>query len=202
MRNKILFLSISFIFIIFSNISYAAVYCSPELQGYVDRLQQIPEGRALIQEIEKEGPVSVVIKNTQLSNTFGAYWDCVERTVCIAVRPNTTPASIFQSIIFELHNASVNKKFAYYNQLAAEGKITKDDYIRSMEYLEYLNSINGAKLSQKGIDMGLLPKEAHLFTYKNFDDHYAMQRKSGHSDCFARNYDDIVRYWQWRFNQG
>jgi hypothetical protein len=60
-----------------------------------------------------------------------------------------------------------------------------------MEYLEYLNSLKSAKIAEKGIKMGVLPPGSQLPTYNSFKEHFLMQKRSGHSACFARNYDHL-----------
>src|SRR4051812_24044357 len=51
------------------------VRCAPQLQSHLNSIQKIPEAKALIEAIQKEGPIQIVVKNTNLSNQFGAYWD-------------------------------------------------------------------------------------------------------------------------------
>lgn len=169
------------------------IRCAPQLQHNLNQIQKIPEARALINSIQKEGPIQIVVKNTSLSNHFGAYWDPDLRTICVAISSDTTDGSLIGSILFELHNAAVNAKFIHLDELAARRQIGKASYVESMEYLEYLNSIDASKIAQKGIQMGIFPADAHLFTYGSFAEHFSVQKESGHSACFARNYDSIVR---------
>lgn len=202
MKLKSLFLGIA---LLISSAVFALDYrsthvpCAPQLQESFHLIQQLPEVRALIQEILKEGPIQIEVRNTELSNTFGAFWDSQDRSVCIAIHPQTSKAEVIRALIFELHNASVDSKFAYYNHLAFEGRISKEDYVRSMEHLEYLNSKNGARIASKGIESGLFPKDAFMPTYRNFEEHFAMQKWSGHSNCFYENYDAITRWKAMRF---
>lgn len=174
------------------------VFCSKELKSCFAKIQQIPEARELIENIQNDGPISIIAKNTSLSNQFGAYWDREDRMICIALSKDTDEASIIGSILFELHNASVDGKFDELDELATRGQITKAKYVESMEYLEYVNSINTAKLAEKGIAMKVIPRGARLPTYDSFKEHFAAQLRSGHSDCFGQIYDSISPRYRYR----
>lgn len=133
-----------------------------------------------------------MIRNTSLSNQFGAFWDPDGRAICIALSRGTTEGEIIGSIIFELHNALVNSKFKELEDLVIRRKINRSTYVRSMEYLEYVNSINASKLADKGIQNGFLPADSRLMTYSNFEEHFSEQKRSGHSACFESHYDYLV----------
>lgn len=165
------------------------IHCSPELQSCIQAILQIPEARTLMEQIQAEGQIQIVAHNTALSNKFGAFWDSDRRTICIAHSPNCSEGSLIGSILFEMHNASVNRQINHFNDLANKRQIDKENYIQAMEYLEYINSLNAAKLATKGIKMGLLPRDARLPTYSSFEEHFRAQRMSGHSDCFGHNYE-------------
>lgn len=173
---------------IFAEEIYTPIQCSPELQHDLALIQKLPEAKSLIASIQQEGPIKIIAKNTHLSNTFGAYWDPDQREICIAIGPGITTGSIIGSILFELHNAYVNSKIDYFDQLAMRGEIDQAHYVQEMEYLEYLNSLNAASLAQKGIDKGIFPQDAYLHTYRNFQEHFNAQKMSGHSSCFEHNY--------------
>ena len=167
------------------------VECSPQLQKKLDAIQKIPEANQLISAIQKEGTIRIVAKNTGLSNQFGAFWDPDHRVICVALSSDRTDGDIIGSMLFELHNASVNSKFNQLDALASSGKISKDRFVESMEYLEYVNSHNAAKIAEKGVRMGVLPQDAVLQTYPNFEKHFAVQKQYGHSAWFAKTYDMI-----------
>lgn len=168
------------------------IVCSPELLRSLNAIQRVPEAKELIATIQKEGPIYVVARNTGLSNQFGAFWDPDRRIICVAISPDRTEADLIGSILFELQNAFVNAKFSHLDELAVQGKIDKASYVRSMEYIEYINSLNAAKIAEKGIQMGVLPFGSRLPTYRSFEEHFAIQRRSGHSACFAYNYDSMA----------
>lgn len=167
----------------------APVTCSPQLQTYLQSILKIPEAKVLVEAITKEGPIQIVTGNQAISRQFGAFWDPDRRIICIHLPPNASQKEVIGSLLFELHNASANSKIHHLNQLANQRKIDKAHYVESMEYLEYLNSKKASQLAQAGIKMGALPKGSALPTYSNFQEHFEAQKQSGHSACFARNYD-------------
>jgi hypothetical protein len=200
--NKLLIAVIFSIFIFHHDINCASskqyspsslISCAPELQKSFKEIQKIPEAKALITSILREGPIRIIAQNTDLSSRFGAYWDPDSRIICVATSKDISEASIIGSILFELHNASTNAKINHFDKLAIQRQITKANYVESMEYIEYINSINTAALTEKGIQMGILPSEALMPTYSTFKEHYSVQQRSGHSAHFGRNYEDMAR---------
>lgn len=175
----------------YRNSELVQIKCAPQLQNSLNKIQKIPEARRLIASIQKESPIQIIAKDTSLSNQFGAFWDPDRRVICISLSSHATEGSIIGSILFELHNASVNAKFDHLEELVIQGKIDKASYVRSMEYLEYMNSLNAAKIAEKGIQMKVLPPDSRLPTYRSFNEHFSEQQKSGHSACFARIYDSL-----------
>lgn len=169
--------------------SYKSIQCSPQLQHCLNKILKIPGAKALIESIQNEGSIQIIGNSTELSRKFGAFWDPDQRVIHIDISSNRSEGTIMGSIIFELHNASVNSKINRINQLAFQKQINKEDYVREMEYLEYVNSINASRIVNEGIKMGILPSDSYLPTYPTFKQHYQIQQMSGHSACFAHNYD-------------
>lgn len=165
------------------------VKCAPELRQYFNSIIKVPEACTLLGEILEKGPIEMAVMKPPMSNQFSAYWDPDHRVVCVAMRAGRSQGSIIGSILFELHNASVNAKLDHFDKLAYEGKIGRDAYIESMEHLEYVNSLNAAKVAERGIQLGLFPRDARLPTYPTFQEHFAIQKQYGHSAHFGRNYD-------------
>ena len=170
------------------------IKCVPQLQKSLNAILKIPEARTLIHSIQKEGPIQIVADSTSLSKQFGAYWDPDNRIICIDLSANRTEGAKIGSLLFELHNASVNSKIFHLNMLAYRRKINKQNYIQSMEHLEYINSINTAKIADKGIKMGVIPKDSRLSIYSSFEEHFRVQRMSGHSDSMGRMYDLCLQF--------
>lgn len=173
--------------------SESSVRCAPELKKHFQALLKIPEAKAIIEKIRQEGSFQIIVESTGLTRRFGAFWDPNRRIICIDASSDLSGGEVIGSLLFELHNASVNLQFDHLDKLAAGGKITKEHYIESMEYIEYLNSLSTSKIASTGIRMGVLPLEARLPTYPNFKEHFKAQKSSGHSACFARNYDMCQR---------
>ena len=154
---------------------------------------KIPEAKALIEGIQKDGPIQIIAKETELTRRFGAFWDPDRRIICIDISSDQSEGSLIGSLLFELHNASVNSQFDRLDEMAENGKITKEQYIESMEYIEYLNSLSASKIVDKGMRIGVLPLDSGLPIYPNFKEHFRAQKSSGHSACFARNFDKCLR---------
>jgi hypothetical protein len=168
-----------------------ALECVPELRPVLSKIQQIPEARALIGKIEAEGSIQIKYSTHAMPEQFGACWDYENRIIYLS-RKEKDEGNLIGSVIFELHNASVNAQLNRLDRLAEEGKISRNDYIRSVEHLEYLNSKNASSIADKGIKAGLFPGSARLNTYDSFEEHYRVQQKYGHSEWIGKNFDQIV----------
>lgn len=171
--------------------AWAEIPCAPRLRECVDAIQQLPEARRLIERIQQEGPIQIALNDSAISRQFGAFWDVGRRTIYINPSAHKSEGEIIGSILFELHNAATTYKFDHYDHLAATGQIDKSSYIKSMEFVEYENSIKTAEIADKGISLGIFPRTARLPTYRNFDDHFYFQQVGGHSACFERIYNRI-----------
>jgi hypothetical protein len=170
----------------------ASLLCSPELQNVVATIQQLPEARKLIATIQEEGPISIVVNTTSTLRQFGAFWDPDRRIIAVNVTSDSSQGTLIGSILFELQNAFVNAKLNHLHDLASEGKIEKEKYVRAIEFLEYKNSLKASKLSEKGVKLGIFPVEARLPTYRNFKEHYRFQKLGGHSAWLEQNYNQIA----------
>lgn len=170
----------------------ATVSCSPQLKNAVNKIQKLPEAKKLIDMIQQEGAIQIVVHHNTLSDQFGAFWDPDTRLICISLTKSATEGRVIASIIFELHNALMNKKISYFHDLAAAGNIDKETYVRSIEHIEYQNSLWASAMAHNGIKKGLFPADTHLNTYKNFEEHYHYQIIGGHSAWIAKTYDHLA----------
>lgn len=170
------------------------VNCSDQLKDVFTKIQQLPEANHLINTIQKEGPISIKVNTDPELRQFGAFWDQDRRIIFVNVFKNHPRGALIGTILFELHNALVNSKMEYLDHLASIGHIAKEDYVRSIEYLEYQNSLKASKLAEKGIKMGIFPSEALLPTYRNFEEHYYFQKIGKHSDWIANNFDHLCPF--------
>jgi hypothetical protein len=170
------------------------IKCAPQLQDNLNTMLKLPEIRDLISTIQKEGNIQITVRNTELSEQFGAFWDMDNRIICIAMSPNSSKGRIIGSILFELHNALANSQLNALDELAAQKKITKSAYVEGVERIEYHNSLKASAITAKGVKLGLFPPDAELSTYSSFEEHYRIQQWAGHSAWIAKTYDDIVRH--------
>ncbi len=172
------------------SIQIQSVSCAKELQSCWRKLLKIPEIKALIVRVQKEGSFRIVANRHPLSEQFGAFWDLDQRVICVNVR-NSSEGERIGSILFELHNAAVTSQYQALDERAGQGKIDRESYIQAFEYLEYQNSLKASKLAIKGISLGIFPRDAFLPTYRTFAEHYRVQRMGGHSNFIGRNYDQL-----------
>ena len=180
-----------FLFLFAVQSLFARIDCEPQLKPALETIQKLPEAQELINNILKEGSIRIIV-NRQLSAPFGAFWGSEDRTICVNCAGRHDLGEIIGSIIFEMHNAAIDKDLNRLDSQAYQGKINRNNYVRSIEYLEYCNSLKASALVTKGIERGIYPRSAYLPTYESFDIHYRVQQEAGHSAWIARNYDDIV----------
>ena len=57
------------------------VDCDQPLRGIVNTILKLPNAQKLIATIQREGTIRIAIRNTGLSNQFGAFWDRQERVI-------------------------------------------------------------------------------------------------------------------------
>lgn len=163
---------------------------SPKLKVAISKLEQMPEVREFIAEVQSEGPVKVEIEKMN-SFDFEALWDANTRTVFVNENFNKSTGELITSILFELHNAKSNKTLLSTFELAKKGLINKETYVRNIEKMEHGNAVNTTKLLEKGIARGIFPKDSSWNIYKNFEDHYKLQQVYGHSQWLADRFDQI-----------
>jgi hypothetical protein len=171
---------------------FSPIPCAPQLQRCLSKMQKLEEIQELIAAIQKEGPICLFLSNHELSQQFGAFWDPDRRTIFVNLAAHGSEGEMIGSILFELHNASINSKLNRLDNLASTRKINKAAYVQGVERLEYQNSVNASKIAQKGIQLGLFPPSAFLHTYNTFEEHFRIQQEAGHSAWIARTYDSLV----------
>jgi hypothetical protein len=163
---------------------FGIIKCDPELKSTLTTVQKLNGAEHLIKHVLKDGPIE--IKNA-FQFPFDAYWDATTRT--IGVTPSED--SIY-SLLFELHNASTQRQFDHYNNLAIQNKISKADFIRAIEYIEYQNTYKTAELVDEGIRQGLFPPNSRTPYHPEFEDHFCHQKLAGHSDWIGTIYDALT----------
>jgi hypothetical protein len=77
--------------------------------------------------------------------------------------------------------------------LAKEGKLDKQTYVKRIECTEYQNVLAAATLLDAGIKKGVYPAEAALSHFNSLEEHLQWQQKMGHSAYLARGYDALIQ---------
>ncbi|MFZ0565299.1 MAG: hypothetical protein WAM28_03855 [Chlamydiales bacterium] len=185
---KHLFL-ISLLFLSSSVFARQATY-SPPLTRAVHLIYQFEESRKIITQVEKEGGVHIHVANLGKRGT-NALWDPSNRTIVLNTSKPRTDGINVRSILFELHNALSTKHFDYYGRLARERKISKWDYVEAIERIEHNNALHTVTLLNSGIQQNVFPQDARWNIAPSFEEHFALQKQSGHSGFIAKNYDSM-----------
>lgn len=165
---------------------------TPEVAKPLSYLYQIDEFRQLMAEVENEGAISIRTADFGMKIS-GAMWVSNKRAIYLNSASHLSLGNMIRSILFELHNAKTEKWFLYYDKMACEGRISKNEYIETIERLEYENVVRTVYILNKGIRMGLLPREAHWEVARTFQEHLHMQRHCGHSGLIGQTFDLIVK---------
>lgn len=164
---------------------------APHLSQPINLLYRLNETSQLLQKVESEGKLTIKTSHFG-SNTSNAAWFPSQRAIYLNFANQRTLGSIICSIVFELHNALSDKQFDCYDQLALTGKITKEQYIRAIEYIEYVNACSAAHMLEKGVRQGIFPQDARWPIAPNFEEHLYIQKMAGHSSVIGCMYDDLM----------
>ena len=185
---------ICFLLLLFSTINLPLqaaethrIECVREIQPTLATLRKLPEIEALVQKILAEGQLTIQY-NDRLSDKFGGYWDPYKRTILITKRAHQAEADRITTMLFEMHNAIRSKDFAEIDHLGYTRQLSKEEFIRESEYIEYENCLSTARLLDKGIQKGLFPHQSAWPVYDNFEDHYRHMKRTGHADWYATAY--------------
>lgn len=163
------------------------MHCDEELKPLLCKIQELDEVKRLIAQVREEGPLFIEVNRT-LPNTFEGYWSKEGRTVYIT-NPKTAPyGSLICTLIFELHNAKRSADLIDLNQRAYSRSISKKMYVRSVEMIEHQNALATCKILEKGIALGVFPKSSRWPIHQDFETHFAIQKRSGHSKWIADCY--------------
>src|SRR5688500_17542101 len=105
--------------LLFSQTSNNVISCAPELTNSMQTIQKLDEGKKLIAEILKEGPLRIAVANSRVPEQFGACWDSVRRIIFVSISSPRNHGEIIGSLIFEMHNALNTSKFDDLDYLAS-----------------------------------------------------------------------------------
>ncbi|NGX38048.1 MAG: hypothetical protein K1000chlam2_01217 [Chlamydiae bacterium] len=175
--------------LLFSSIAHSQeLHCTPELKKVVERIEQLPEGKELIDRVLEEGDLHIVI-NQIYSKKFEGYWDASIRTIHVTKTPSDS--AFISTILFELHNALRESDFEKTDQMAYQGSLDRNGYVKAMEHIEYENARATSNLLNKGIELGLFPYDSYWEVSDTFEEHFLVQKQAGHAAWFAKMYDQL-----------
>jgi hypothetical protein len=165
------------------------IYCAPELRPTLAKIRELPEASALIEQVLEEGNLRIQW-NKSLTKKFEGYWSASNRTIYLTKSNNQ--ANLISTLLFELHNALSNERFENWNDLAYCRQISKRQYVREIEFMEYENAKSTKALLDKGIRQKLFPSSARWYLHDTFEEHFRLQKQTGHSAFIGRAYDQIA----------
>lgn len=175
---------------LFMSSLFAYPQCSPELQGALQTIYQFPEGKKLLEEVEAEGPIS--IHWARFKGTSGAMWVTDDRAIVINANARRSYGEIIRSIFFELHNAKTDKEFSRLDWLAENHRISKSDFVESIERIEHQNACRVSSLINKAIQQGYFPASSKWNVPPDFETHYTLQKDAGHSGKIGSLYESLT----------
>lgn len=167
--------------ILFFAFLFKNIDCDPELTDSLGKIRQLKAGPELIDAVLEDGPLAI---RHEPGVRFGGHWDPNTRTIVV----DGTGNQIY-TLLFELHNASTEKLFDQTSFLARSGQISREEFIRQVEWIEYQNTFKTSTLIAEGIERGIFPENAQVWYLFDFDKHLRDQRKAGHSEQIGIFYD-------------
>jgi hypothetical protein len=163
---------------------------SPQLATPIKMLYGLNETRELLRQAEAQGEIT--IKTSHFGNNpSNAAWVSQERTIYLNMSNQRTIGNVICSIVFELHNSLSDLQFDYYDTLAQQGKISKENYITAIESIEYVNACQTAQILDKGVQKGIFPTDAQWPIARTFQKHFDIQKRTGHSALIGDMYDEL-----------
>lgn len=177
-------------FLLFSPL-FAYPQCSPDLQPALQAIYQFPEGKKLVDDVEALGPIKIT--RSPFKSNSNAMWDSHNRMVVINANSSLSYGEIVRSIFFELHNAKTDSQFDQLDWLAIHHRISKSQYVESVERIEHHNAYSAAQLINKAIYHGYFPSTSKWPITPDFNVHFSIQKQTGHSGAIAAMYDALTR---------
>jgi len=159
-----------------------------DLQQAIEAIKSHPESAHLLATVEEEGPIFFELIDIE-GFDFGAMWDASERRIAVNARRCKNQGELISSLIFELHNAKTNRHLMHLSTEAAQGNLGKNEYVYGVEKMEHGNALETGQLLENGVKEKRFPPTARWSVLKDFDEHYAFQQATGHSQWIAANYD-------------
>ena len=135
-----------------------AISCTEELQDILDLVYQIPSAKPLLSQALELGAVRIKL-NRNSSFPFDAYWDSTSRTIFVNRSFRAPQGQVLWPLLFELHNAARQRDFNHIDALAKMRAISREDYIKEAEYIEYQNALATSSLFEEAIKHKLVSRE-------------------------------------------
>lgn len=135
------------------------------------------------------GPIRFCVGHTP----FEGSWDSTNRVITInpSLLGKGSESELMATLFFELANASQAKDILALQEQAQEGSISMEDYVRSLEAIEYRSSCEQAQIINDCIAANIFPdfklKNARAWT-ASFELYYLMQQFYNHSQPYAKQY--------------
>ncbi len=168
-----------------------SIECSSQFKDLLFTLQKLPRAKAFIETVLEEGEISIQ-ENRVFPQSFTAYWDSREKTIWLTTTKGASREALMSSLLFELHNASRERDFQYFDTLAAQRKISKKKFVEAIEYIEYQNLLATVSILEEGIEKGVFPSECKRTYDSTFKEHFHTQKETGHSAWIEEHYDYLV----------
>lgn len=171
-----------------SGFLYAQPAHSPELAAPLNALYQMTETKQILESVETEGALNL----QAIYSGWPAAWYPEERTIRINCSKDHSYGSVIRSLIFELHNVMDQKQFEFVDELAIQQKLSKDEYVRKIEQMEYQSALKTLEIVKRGVSQGIFPADAAEWPVApSFIEHMRMQYESGHAQAVALLYDQL-----------
>lgn len=184
----------SIFFLFCSSIGHAresVIHCSRELTGILEKIQTLPEGNELIAKVLERGSISIEI-NYDYPEKFDGYWSSTDRTIYITKKKDSSQCFLITALLFELHNALRTADLEEMYSLAASQEVEREEFIESVEYIEYENALSTSMLLAQGSAYDIFPCDCGWELSDNFPEHLDIQRQGGHSALIGKIYDDLT----------
>lgn len=191
MKRILLYL---FLFLFINPVLFGAEFASypAELQAPLQRLLSFPKARETLNIVEERvGKIKVKVKSFSIS-TQSAMWHPGSHSIILHPKKKGNESEVIRLVLFELHNAKNQYKFNKIDKLANKGEIDRESYIRAIEYIEYENVMETVALINEGIERGYYPESTYWRVYPDFERHYALQKRVGHSQFIGQTYDKLT----------
>lgn len=167
----------------------AATQPCPE-QKLLDKVKECDGGLNILEKAKQANggkEVNVVIKD----NDFGG--KASFSTGSVIVRKSDPPCTQIETVLFEMGNWHRQEDFKKVSQAAANGDLSREDFIRGYEKLEYDNVQDTIKATEKCKEKWGCKN--HTFDFdgmksaKNFNDYYKNYLSKDHKEYYGKAWD-------------